>query len=93
MIRADLEEEQRQQRIRDGHDPDPDLAPKAARRSSGVGEDGSFSRPGTSCLSLPELKDNAWEFRRDLPATMTSCIFSEHGKSSVARMATHGQGA
>ena len=53
MIRADLEEEQRQQRIRDGHDPEPDLAPKAARRSSGVAEDGSFSRPGAGCLSCP----------------------------------------
>lgn len=47
MNRADLEEEQRRQRIADGLDPNPDLAARAARRSSGgAGEDGSFSRSG-----------------------------------------------
>ncbi len=46
MTRADLEDEQRQQRIRDGLDPDPDSTAKASRRSSGAADDGSFSRPG-----------------------------------------------
>lgn len=49
MTRADLEEEQRRQRIADGLDPDPDLAARAAQRSSGgAGEDGSFSRSGVA---------------------------------------------
>ena len=51
MSRAELEDEQRRQRIRDGLDPVPDTAPGAARRGGGMGEDGSFSRPGAG-LSL-----------------------------------------
>ena len=51
MTRSDLEGEQRQQRIRDGLDPDPDLALKAAARSSGPANDGSFSRPGADLLT------------------------------------------
>ena len=46
MSRAELEDEQRRQRVRDGLDPEPSAAPSAARRSGGMGEDGSFSRPG-----------------------------------------------
>ena len=46
MSRAELEDEQRRQRVRDGLDPEPRAAPSAARRSGGMGEDGSFSRPG-----------------------------------------------
>ena len=52
MARADLEEEQRQQRIRDGLDPNPDMAPKPSRRSSGAGEDGSFSRSGRALIQM-----------------------------------------
>ena len=46
MSRAELEDEQRRQRVRDGLDPEPSAAPSAARRGGGMGEDGSFSRPG-----------------------------------------------
>ena len=58
MTRSEMEDEQRQQRIRDGLDPDPDLAAKASRRSSGAADDGSFSRPGVvnSFLKLYELQ-------------------------------------
>ena len=46
MSRAELEDEQRRQRVRDGLDPEPSVGPSAARRGGGMGEDGSFSRPG-----------------------------------------------
>ena len=63
ITRADLEDEQRQQRIRDGLDPDPDLATKASRRSGGgAADDGSFSRPGVHLLtplSSPKFRECA----------------------------------
>ncbi|CAL5223139.1 g5604 [Coccomyxa viridis] len=54
MTRSEMEDEQRQQRIRDGLDPDPDLAAKASRRSSGAADDGSYSRPGRSSRDEPK---------------------------------------
>ena len=78
MTRADLEDEQRQQRIRDGLDPDPELAQRAARRSGGPAEDGSFSRPGADCTSRPHLQ-GLWDLLKTNRMYIGTGLFASPG--------------